>query len=398
MSVLEGARVVLCVTGSIAAYKAADLASKLTQAGTAVDVALTDSAEQFTGAVTFEALTQRPVYSGSRAMTVDSRIAHVELARSADAVVFAPATAASLARLAHGQTDDLPTAIAVATEAPVVAAPAMEPRMYTHPATAANLAVLRQRGVLIVEPEEGRLASGAAGKGRLPATDALIDAIRIALGRGGALAGRSIVISAGGTREYVDPVRFLGNPATGAQGVALARSALERGASVRLVLGAASVAPPYGVQVHEVTTADEMLGALQQAVEGCDALIMNAAVGDYRPAYRAASKIKRGGGGLSLELVENAGVLNELRGDFVRIGFAAETDDHLANARKKLHALDLDAIVVNDVSQPDRGFAAETNAVTILPREGEPREVSLTSKAQVADAVLDAVGELLEGR
>ena len=398
MSVLAGARVVLGVSGSIAAYKAADLASALTQAGAHVDVALTRGAEGFVAPMTFEALTRRPVVTADTPMTSDHRITHVELGRAADAFVIAPATASAIARLALGLAEDIVTEIALVGAAPVVVAPAMEPGMLAHPATQANLETLRSRGVHVVPPAEGRLASGATGPGRLPATETLVDAVRLVLGRSGPLAGRSIVVSAGGTREFLDPVRYLGNRATGRQGVALARAALERGAAVQIVLGAAAVEPPYGVAAQRVESADEMLQALRAATQGCDALIMNAAVGDFRPTHQAAAKIKRRAGAPTVTLVENPSLLAALTGDFVRVAFAAETDDHEAGARAKLHELGLDAVVVNDVAAADRGFAASTNAVTMLTRDGERREVSLRSKAAVADAVLDLVQGLLDAR
>ena len=296
MSVLAGARIVLGVSGSIAAYKAAELASTLTQAGAHVDVALTRGAEQFVAPMTFEALSQRAVVTADTPMTSEHRIAHVEAGRAADVIVIAPATASAISRLALGLAEDIVTEIALVSAAPVVVAPAMEPGMLAHPATQANLSTLRGRGVHVVPPAEGRLASGATGQGRLPATEVLVDAVRLVLGRSGPLAGRSIVVSAGGTREFLDPVRYLGNRATGRQGVALSRAALERGAAVQLVLGAAVVEPPYGVAAQLVDSADAMLQALRAATQGCDALIMNAAVGDFRPTHQATAKIKRRAG------------------------------------------------------------------------------------------------------
>ncbi len=392
---IAGARVVLYVTGGIAAYKAADLASRLTQAGAAVDVVLSRAAEEFVGPLTFEALTQRAVYRADASMTRGHQIAHVHLARRADALVVAPATADALARLAQGRADDLGTAIALSTAAPLVAAPAMEPAMYAHAATQANLATLRARGARVIDPDCGRLASGAQGKGRLPPTETLMDMLGAALGRDGPLRGRVVVVSAGGTREFLDPVRFIGNRASGRQGVELARAAANLGAATRLVLGAASVDPPASVDTTRVESADEMLAALRQAVDGCDALIMNAAVGDYRPARRAVSKLKRRGSAAQLDLVENPDLLRSLPGGFVRVGFAAETDDHLANARAKLRAKRLDALVVNDVGRADRGFAAAANEVTIVRPDRPDQTVPLTSKAAVAAAVLDVVVDLL---
>ena len=395
MSVIDGARVVLWVTGSIAAYKASDLASRLTQDGAEVDVILSKAAESFVGALTFEALTRRAVLHADDAMTADHRIAHVEIARGADIVVVAPATANTIARIAHGQADDLGAAVVLTTGAPVMVAPAMESDMYAHSATQANLTTLRERKVRVVEPATGRLASGAYGSGRLPTTPELMDVIREVLGRDGPLNGRVLVVSAGGTREYLDPVRFIGNPASGRQGVELARSSIERGAETRLVLGPATIDPPINAETTHVSSASEMLDALRRATRGCDVLIMNAAVGDYRPVVTSKSKLKRDGVNTRIDLVENPDLLASLEGGFIRVGFAAETDNHLTNAREKLRAKGLDALVVNDVSQSDRGFGAETNAVTIMRPNCSDQEVTLTGKAAVADAVLDVVVELV---
>lgn len=398
MSAFSGSRIALGVTGSIAAYKAADLASSLAQAGAEVDVALTRAAEGFVKPMTFEVLTQRSVITADTPLTSESRITHVEVGRAAEAIVIAPATASSIARLALGLAEDVVTEIALVSAAPVVVAPAMEPGMLAHPATQANLEVLRARDVHVVPPEEGRLASGAIGPGRLPSTERLMDAIRLVLGRSGPLAGCTIAVTAGGTREFLDPVRYLGNRATGMQGVALARAALERGASVRLLLGSGTAVPPYGVETTLATTAREMQDALRSVTDGCDALIMNAAVGDFRPAATSASKIKRREGVPRIEFAENPSLIGSLEGDFVRVAFAAETENHEANARAKLDELRLDAIVVNDISAPDRGFAAPTNAVTMLTRAGDKQEVALQSKDGIARVVLDLVQELLKSR
>ena len=398
MSVLEGARVVLYVTGGIAAYKASDLASKLTQAGTEVDTVLSPGAQGFVGPLTFQALTRRTVYRADDAMTADNEIAHVRLAADAHVLLVAPATANAIARLAHGQADDLGSAVALSTQAPIVVAPAMEPGMYANTATQDNLETLRRRGVTVIEPESGRMASGAQGKGRLPETAVLLDVVRATLGRNGPLKGRVLVVSAGGTREYMDPVRFIGNPASGRQGVELARAAIERGAKTRLVLGSATVEPPAAAETMRVESAEEMLEALRTAVDGCDALIMNAAVGDYRPAATSEVKLKRGGEPAGIDLIENPDLLKSLAGDFLRIGFAAETNDHLENARSKLLSKELDALVVNDVAGSNTGFAAETNAVTILRPDHPDLEIPLTSKAGVASAVLDVVVDLIGDR
>ena len=398
MTILQRTRIVLGVTGSIAAYKASDLASKLTQAGAAVDTILTRSATEFVGPLTFEAITGRAVYQDTSTMTADHRISHLALAKDASAIVVAPATAAAIARYAQGLSDDLLTATLLAAECPIVIAPAMESAMYAHPGTQGNLATLRAHGVHVVEPDEGRLASGDIGRGRLPSIETLIDAIRGALGATGPLRGKTVVVSAGGTREHIDPVRFVGNPATGKQGVALARAARDVGATVRLVLGASQVDAPYGVETIRVSRVDEMLDALKVATVGCHALIMNAAVGDFRPAEASRTKIKRGGGSLSLDLEPTPDLLEALRGDFVRVAFAAESDDHVANARAKLQRKAVDAIVLNDISASDRGFAADTNAVTILLTDGRSIDVPLASKDAIAAEVLKVVVELVQSR
>lgn len=397
MSVFSGARIVLCVTGSVAAYKASDFASALRQAGVEVDVVLSSAAESFVGPLTFQALTQRHVYTASDLMTQENQIAHIQLAKDADAVVVAPASADAIARIAQGRADDLVASIALTTTSPMVMAPAMESDMFANAATQANIKLLRERGVQIIEPETGRLASGSLGKGRLPETTVLVDVLRQVLGRRGPLEGRMVVISAGGTREFLDPVRFIGNPSSGRQGVALARAALERGATVRLVLGPSTATPPTNAEIVRVESALEMLSELEKATDGCDVLIMNAAVGDYRADEVASSKLKRGSVPPEMKLVENPDVLESLQGEFVRVGFAAETHDHTANARRKLDEKSLHAMVVNDVGGAETGFAAETNAVTILRHDKPDQDVELSSKQAIADTVLDVVVELLDG-
>ena len=399
MSVLQGARVVLYVTGGIAAYKASDLASKLTQAGTEVDVVLSRAAEDFVGPLTFRALTQRAAYRADDAMTANNEIAHVRLAADADVLLVAPATANAIARLAHGQADDLGSAVALSTQAPIVVAPAMEPGMYANPATQENLATLRRRGVQVIEPVSGRMASGAEGQGRLPETPALMDVIRATLGRNGPLKNRVVVVSAGGTREYMDPVRFIGNPASGRQGVELARAAIERGATTRLVLGSGTVEPPAGAETTRVESAEEMLDALREAVRGCDALIMNAAVGDYRPAATSDVKLKRGGEPAGIDLIENPDLLQSLTGRLpanrIRGGDQRPSRERPEQAARQ------------GAGRPGRqrrgrvghGFCRGDQrrhdpAAGALP----DLEVPLTSKSGVASAVLDVVVEMIGGR
>src|SRR5579884_62012 len=308
MSRLASGRIVLAVTGGIAAYKAADLASKLVQAGARVDVILTAGAREFIQPLTFQAITKRPVHTSVFEGWSEAAFGHVTLAQEADALVVAPATANAIAKLALGLADDMLGTVALATSAPLVVAPAMEHGMFHHPATQAHLATLRERGATIVGPETGRLASGQHGDGRLAPTEAIVGAIRLVLGRGGALAGKRLVVTAGGTQEPLDPVRFLGNRSSGTMGFALAQAALERGAAVTLVTGPTALTPPVGAAVR---TAREMQEAVARAIVDADALLMAAAVADFRPAAPSAGKIKKQPGQetMALTLVRNPDIL-----------------------------------------------------------------------------------------
>ena len=398
MTPLQGRNIVLGVTGSIAAYKAADLTSKLVQAGAVVDVILTPSAREFVTPFTFRSLTGRAVYTDMFQPATDEREEHVGLARRADAVLIAPATATTIARLAHGLADELVSLTVLATTAPVVVAPAMDAQMWEAAATQANVATLRERGVTFVGPEEGRLASGHAGLGRLAETEAILGAVKMVLGRGGDLAGRRIVVSAGGTREAIDPVRYIGNRSSGKQGFALAEAARDRGARVTLVAAPTALAAPYGVELVQVESVAAMRDAVLSACAGSDALLMAAAVSDFRPAAAGEQKIKKGEAGLLLELAQTDDILSEVPDTLVKVGFAAETEDLLANAAKKLAAKRLDLICANDVSAADAGFGADTNRVTILDRAGGRQELPLLSKYEVAQRVLDRVAALLSQR
>lgn len=394
---LTGRNVVLGVTGSIAAYKAADLTSKLVQAGARVDVVLTAAAREFVTPFTFRSLTGRPVYGDMFQPATDEREEHVLLARRADIVVVAPATATTIARLAHGLADDLVALTVLATRAPVLVAPAMDDQMWSAAATQANVTVLRGRGVHFVGPEEGRLASGHVGFGRLAAVEDIMGAVRWLLGRSGDLAGRRLVVTAGGTREPIDPVRFIGNRSSGKQGYAIAEAARDRGAEVTLV-SAASLPAPYGVEVVSVETVAEMRDAVLAACGAADALIMAAAVSDFRAARPGQQKIKKGEGGLLLELEQTEDILAAVPDGPLKVGFAAETEDLLANAAKKLTAKRLDLICANDVSAPDAGFGVDTNRVTILDAQGGVEELPLLSKYEVAQRLLDRVAALLSQR
>ena len=390
--------IVLGVTGSIAAYKAADIASKLAQEGALVDVVMTEAATRFVTPLTMRSVTRRPVFVDMFDPASELAEEHVELARRADAVLVAPATATTIARLAHGLADDVVSLTVLATRAPVLVAPAMDCQMYENAATQANLATLRERGMTIVGPAEGRLASGRLGLGRLVDTDVLLGALRCVLGQRGDLAGRKIVVSAGGTREPLDPVRFIGNYSSGKMGYALAEAARDRGAEVVLVSAATALAAPYGVTVVPIGRAAEMRDAVAACCQGADALIMAAAVADYEPASPAEHKIKRKGEAMVIELRETPDILASVRGDFVRVGFAAESRDLEENARDKLQRKGLDLIVANDVTAPGSGFGSDTNQVVILDASGGAERLPLLSKRQVADRVLDRMVPLLKGR
>jgi len=394
---LQRRRVVLGVTGSIASYKAADVASKLTQAGALVDVILTPSAREFIAPLTFRSLTGRPVVTDMFDVASEHPEEHVALARAADVVVVAPASATTIARLAHGLADDMLALTALATTAPIVIAPAMDAQMWASPATQANVALLQARGVLFVGPAEGRLASGHVGRGRFVETEDVIGALCVALARDGDLAGRRVVVSAGGTQEPLDPVRYVGNRSSGKMGFAIAEAARDRGARVTLVAGPVALRTPYGVERVDVRTTAEMAAALTKATQGCDALIMAAAPADFRPAEPASQKIKRSGDRITVELVPNDDILAGLEGSFVKVGFAAETQSMIENAREKVRRKGLDLIAANDVTTPQAGFAADTNLVTLIDRDGVVEELPLLTKYEVAGRILDRVVRLLAG-
>ena len=389
---LEGRHIALGVTGSISAYKAADIASKLRQAGATVEVVMTRAATEFITPLTFQSLTGRAVVVDM--FTAEEAEAHVEVARRADALLIAPASADCLANLAHGQTPDMVTLTALATVAPVLVAPAMDSQMWEHPATQENVITLRNRGVDFVGPMEGRLASGRVGFGRLAETPQVIGALRALLGqRGGDLAGRHVVVSAGGTQEPLDPVRFVGNRSTGKMGFAIAEAARDRGANVTLVTGPVALETPYAIHRVDVRTVSEMLVALEQATADSDAIIMSAAPADYRPTNPSEHKMKKTGetGAISVELEKNPDIIATLPGGGVRVGFAAETRNLAEYAMQKLPAKRLDFIVANDVGAAGSGFGTDTNQVTIFHSDGRSEELPLLSKYAVAMAILDRV-------
>ncbi len=394
---LDGRTIALGVTGSISAYKAADLASKLRQAGASVEVLMTEAATRFIAPLTFQSLTGRETIVDM--FTTDEAEAHVEVARRIDAFVIAPATADCLARLAYGGGGDMVTLTALATTAPIVVAPAMDSQMWENAAVTANVAALRERGVEVVEPEEGRLASGRMGTGRLAETPAILGAVRAAIGRcKGDLCGRSIIVTAGGTQEPLDPVRYIGNRSSGRMGFSLAAAARDRGARVALVTGPSALTTPYGVDRVNANTVEEMLDALEPLTERCDALLMAAAPADFRPRQAADQKIKKASLSeekMTLALTETPDIISTLPGGGVRVAFAAETENLTANATAKLAAKRADLIVANDVTAAGSGFGTATNEVTIFHRDGESERLPLMSKYAVAHAILDRVAALL---
>ncbi|MBM3155221.1 MAG: bifunctional phosphopantothenoylcysteine decarboxylase/phosphopantothenate--cysteine ligase CoaBC [Chloroflexi bacterium] len=394
---LSDKTVVLGVTGSIAAYKAADLASKLTQAGAKVEVIMTEAATEFITPLTFRNITGRPVVTKMFELVSEYSVEHVALAEAADIVVVAPATANTIAKLAAGIADDMLGCTALATKAPVVIAPAMNVNMYQNQVTQENIARLKARGFTFVGPGYGRLACGDMGLGRLVDVEEILVAVCQVLGKKrGDLAGKRVVVTAGGTQEPVDPVRCLTNRSSGKMGYALAESARDRGAEVVLVTAPCALGKPHGIEVVDVATAEEMFGAVKKAVAKADVLIMAAAVADYRPAMVSKSKIKRQqAASLTLELERTPDILGQVKGEFLRVGFAAESDNLVANARQKLKDKNLDLIVANDITTPGCGIGSDTNQVVIIDPSGKAEKLPLLPKREVADRILTRVAKML---
>jgi phosphopantothenoylcysteine decarboxylase/phosphopantothenate--cysteine ligase len=394
-----GRRILLGITGGIASYKSAWLARLLTQAEAAVDVVMTRGAMEFIAPITFEALTGRPVHT--EIFEAGRALDHIRLAREADAVIVAPATADFLARAAHGHADDLLSACLLATRAPVLLVPAMNDRMWAHRQTRNNVAHLGTLGYRVLEPEEGMLAAGeGSGPGRMPEPETIF-AHAGRLLEAQSLAGTRVLVTAGPTREGIDPVRFLSNRSSGKMGVALAAAAWRRGAEVTLVAGPLEVAPPAGVLVRQVETTDQMAEVVCAELPRADALLMAAAPADFRAAEPATSKIKKRGAPPAIELAPTPDVLRDTRAarkrDAVIVGFALETDSPLENARAKLDEKGLDLVVLNRADEEGAGFAADTNRVTLVSRAGA-EELPLQLKTEVAEAILDRVEALLGGR
>ncbi len=403
-------RIALGVSGGIAAYKAAEIVRLLQDRGIRVQVVMTHAAQEFVRPLTFAALsgekvitgmfaTGTPVAGEEHAPNIDSAIEHIAVAQSIDALVVAPATADVLAHFAQGIASDFLTTLYLATTAPVVVAPAMNVNMWNHAATQANLQILRRRGVKIVEPGSGYLACGMTGAGRLADNDTIVAAVLEALGASQDLSGETLLITAGPTREKIDPVRYLTNRSSGRMGYALAEAALRRGARVLLVSGPTALTPPATAELTRIESTEEMRDAVLKLLPDATIVIKTAAVSDYRPKAAAGQKIKRKGP-MILELEATPDILKELslkKGSQIIVGFAAETENVLENARQKLVSKNLDAIVVNDVSREGVGFDSDRNAVTIISR-GEVVEVPETTKWEVAQRVLDQVVRLRQHR
>ncbi len=408
IALLQDKRIILGVCGSIAVYKAVDLASKLTQVGAVVDVVMTEAAQRFIKPLTFQAVTGRPVYTdlwqGGTAGALPSHIAHIGLAEGADLLVIAPITANTMAKLAHGLAEDLLAVTALASGCPMMIAPAMDGGMYGNLAVQANLETLLRRGIHLVEPEYGRFASGLVGSGRLPDTDTLLGNIRRVLGKGGALADHKLVVTAGGTREALDPVRYLSNRSSGKQGYAIAQAALDVGAEVILVSATDKLPVPIGASLVEVDSAEAMLEAVLLHSAGASALVMAAAVADYRPQSIAEQKIKKSDDAMAaLPLARTPDILLAVQAQReesgypeLTVGFAAESENLLENAAGKLQAKGLDLLIANDITAEDAGFAVDTNRVLILDREGGAQAIGPSSKADIGVDIIGRIADLLE--
>jgi phosphopantothenoylcysteine decarboxylase/phosphopantothenate--cysteine ligase len=394
---LKDKRIILGVSGGIAAYKAADLASKLSQAGALVDVIMTAGAQRFVTPLTFQALTRRPVRTDIYADWLGEDTGHVGLAHNADLLVIAPATAHTIARMALGLSDDLLCAVYLSTRAPVLIVPAMESGMFLHPATQEHLETLKRRGATIMQPGEGHLASGATGVGRMPEVPEILAAIRRSLGAKGPLAGKRVVVTAGGTQEPLDPVRYIGNRSSGKQGYAIAEEAYNAGAEVTLISGPVSLSPPHGIETVQVGTAREMEAAVREAIAGATVLVMAAAVADYAPSEVSEQKIKKTDEKLEISLGRNPDILGGLAEldlpSLVRVGFAAETQDLLQNARQKLEKKQLDMIVANDAVS---SIGSDASALTFITRDGEVEHLPPMPKQESARRIIERILKLLE--
>lgn len=392
-SPLNNKRIVLGVTGSIACYKAADLASKLVQTGALVDVILTSAATQFVSELTFRSLTHRPVFTNLYSPESDLSINHVALAETADVIIVAPATANTIAKIANGISDDVLTTTILATKAPIIMAPAMDANMFDNPATQTNVTTLITRGIFVAGPADGRLASGLIGKGRMLEPSDIISSANMILGKDGDLSGKKIVVSAGGTEEAIDPVRNITNRSSGKMGFAIAEAARDRGAIVSLVAAPNALPKPVGILVTNIQSAEEMKKVVETECDGADALIMAAAVADWRPLKQLDSKAKKSASDTwSLKLVKNPDIIGSIKSDnLIKVGFAAESENLIENGKSKVQSKNLDFIVANDITAKDSGFSVDTNKVTIIHANGKIESLPLMSKYDVAHSILDRV-------
>lgn len=404
MKILEGKQIVLGVTGSIAAYKSVELASRLTKSGALVDVILTDSAAKLVAPLSFSSVTGRRAYLEEDLWRVEDHVLHIMLGETNQAFLIAPATANTIAKITHGLADNLLTLSALASRSGVILAPAMDGGMYANPATQENLKTLMDRGVEIWGPAQGHLASGLKGFGRMLEPVELLGHLRLWLGRNGSLSGKQVVVTAGGTREAIDPVRVLSNRSSGKQGYALAQAALDQGADVTLITAPTCLIPPIGSKLINVQSAEDMAGAVLQETEKADLLIMAAAVADYRPGKPSDKKIKKDQGGLkSIDLETTPDILKEVAsrkkkegcGPGLTVGFAAETDDILKNAQKKMQDKELDLIIANDVSRADTGIAADDNQVTVIWKDGKNQEIPQMDKVQLSELLIEEIIKIM---
>jgi phosphopantothenoylcysteine decarboxylase / phosphopantothenate---cysteine ligase len=386
--------VVLGVTGCIGAYKAAEVLRELQKRDVDVHVVMTEAATRFVSPMTMEALSRHPVFLDQFALGEQSDIRHISLADAADLLLVAPATANTIGKFARGIADDALSTLYTATKARVAVAPAMNVNMFEHPAVVENLEILRARGVTVIEPGAGYLACGWLGKGRLAEVGDIVDAAMRVVARRRDLSGETVLVTAGPTVEDIDPVRFVSNRSSGRMGYRLAEAARDRGARVVLVSGPTALTPPSGVEYVAVRSAEEMSAAVETHASTATVVVMAAAVSDYRPAHVAVTKVKKGEGGTTLELVRTPDILRGLgakKGTRLLVGFAAETDHPRENARKKLAEKNLDLIVANDVTREGAGFGGEKNAAVLMGRDGEEDEIGLSSKRELADRILDRV-------
>ncbi|KAF4325247.1 hypothetical protein G195_001340 [Phytophthora kernoviae 00238/432] len=399
---LNGKKIVLGVTGGIAAYKAATLCSRLVQKGADVHVIMTNSAKQFITELTLQTLTRNVVYSDTFDEREPSVVSHIHLADMADLVLVAPATANVIAKMAHGMADDMLSTTLLATTAPVMIAPAMNVHMYDHPAVQHNMCLLTERGTMMIEPGEGQLACGYVGKGRLEEPETIVDVVeRFFEQQESAKRGKKVVVTAGGTIERIDPVRYITNDSSGKMGFAIAAVARDLGADVTLVMGNTQVQPPANVHVIPVKSAQDMYDAVAGQWDDADIVVKAAAVADYRPKEVYTEKIKKKGDTLSLELVKNIDILETLgkqKSHQFLIGFAAETNSMEMYAREKLERKNCDLIVANDVTRAGVGFGTDTNAVHIYDREGLVEELQVVAKEEVARRLLSIAAERIAGR